>query len=350
MKKSIIAFILTLCLLTSFPVASGTAALPASIGIIEAQAASVKLNKSKLTMIKGQTYTLKISGTKKKVKWSSSKKSVATVSSKGKVTAKKKGTATISAKIGSKTYKCKITVEKPSISKTKANLVIGKTTTLSVKNTKQKVSWKSSNTKVATVDSKGKVKGIKKGTATITATVGSLKKKYTCKVKVDTAKAFEFNKLEDYINKHGDFDKYGDLYIEDVYTTGSGTVESLRIYLKKDRMTFVLSSLYSDDAYSYMDVTLEKYSNTAYTYYEYYEDIDNVNPNDIADVSFDATKWNDNTLLFNIVDSTLNPEYYYLTQNLANATLKVLMCDSSLFLAENGFSINKLGFSAYETL
>lgn len=75
------------------------------------EAASVKLNKTKYTLVKGSTYKLKISGTKKKVKWSSSNKSVATVNSKGKVTAKKKGTATITAKVGNKKYKCKITVK-----------------------------------------------------------------------------------------------------------------------------------------------------------------------------------------------------------------------------------------------
>lgn len=78
---------------------------------ISVQAASVKLNKKKLTLKVGQTYTLKVKGTKKKVKWSSSKKSVVKVNSKGKITAKKKGTATITAKVGSKKYKCKVTVK-----------------------------------------------------------------------------------------------------------------------------------------------------------------------------------------------------------------------------------------------
>lgn len=73
--------------------------------------AAVKLNKIKLTLVKGQTETLKVKGTSRSVKWSSGKKSVATVSSKGKVTAKKAGTAVIKAKVGSKTYSCKVTVK-----------------------------------------------------------------------------------------------------------------------------------------------------------------------------------------------------------------------------------------------
>lgn len=46
------------------------------------------------------------------------------------------------------------------------------------------MTWKSSNTKVATVTSKGKVKGVKAGTATITCTSVSTGSKATCKVTV----------------------------------------------------------------------------------------------------------------------------------------------------------------------
>ena len=46
----------------------------------------------------------------------------------------------------------------------------------------KKITFKSSNKKVATVTSKGVVKGLKKGTATITVQSGS--KKMTCKVTV----------------------------------------------------------------------------------------------------------------------------------------------------------------------
>ena len=66
--------------------------------------AAVKISKKSVTLIKGQTTVLKITGTKNKVAWSSNKKSVAVVSNKGKVTAKKKGSATITAKVGKKKY------------------------------------------------------------------------------------------------------------------------------------------------------------------------------------------------------------------------------------------------------
>ena len=61
--------------------------------------AKIKLNKTKISLQRGKTYTLKVKGTKKKVKWSSNKKTIATVTRKGKVTAKKQGTAVITAKI-----------------------------------------------------------------------------------------------------------------------------------------------------------------------------------------------------------------------------------------------------------
>lgn len=144
--------------------------------------AAVKLNKKAVTLIKGQSTTLKISGSKKKAKWSSSKKAVATVTQNGKVAAKKKGSTVITAKIGSKKYTCKVTVQSPSISKKSATLQKGETLTLKLSGTNKKVTWKSSNKSVATVSSKGKVTAKKAGTATITATV--LKKKYTCKITV----------------------------------------------------------------------------------------------------------------------------------------------------------------------
>lgn len=150
---------------------------------VQVEAAStVKLNKTKLVLDRGKTYQLKVSGTKKKVTWKSSKKSVATVSSSGKVTAKKTGKAVITAKVGKSTYRCNVTVESPKISKKSATVYVNKTIILKMNNTTRKVTWTSKDKTIATVTSKGVVKGKKAGTTTITAKVGS--KKYTCKVTV----------------------------------------------------------------------------------------------------------------------------------------------------------------------
>ena len=77
--------------------------------------AAPKLNKTRLTLCKGERYKLKVTGTKKKITWSSTNRKVATVSKKGVVTAKKKGKAKIKAKIkNGKTLRCIVTVENKS--------------------------------------------------------------------------------------------------------------------------------------------------------------------------------------------------------------------------------------------
>lgn len=150
-----------------------------------AEAASI--NRTKATLIKGETLQLKVSGTKKKVSWSSSKKSVASVSSAGKITARGKGTASITARAGNQRFTCKVTVETPAISKKTASVFAGKTLQLKLTGTTQKVKWSSSDTTVARVSSSGKVSGKKAGKATITAKAGT--KKYTCKVTVKKNKS-----------------------------------------------------------------------------------------------------------------------------------------------------------------
>ncbi|MBR1627792.1 MAG: Ig-like domain-containing protein [Lachnospiraceae bacterium] len=73
--------------------------------------AAVRLSKSKVSMVVGASYNLKLEGTKKTAKWKSSQTKVASVNSKGVVKAKKKGTAKITATIGKKNYTCTVTVK-----------------------------------------------------------------------------------------------------------------------------------------------------------------------------------------------------------------------------------------------
>jgi len=75
------------------------------------KAATLGLNQEKLTLIKGNTFTLFVSGTANTPKWSSSKKAVVSVSSTGKIKAKKAGSATITAKVGAIKVKCKVKVK-----------------------------------------------------------------------------------------------------------------------------------------------------------------------------------------------------------------------------------------------
>ena len=77
---------------------------------VPVSAATVKLNKKKISLYVGDTYKLKLKNATGKVKFSSTKKAVATVSSKGTVTAISEGTAKIKVKNAGKTYKCTVTV------------------------------------------------------------------------------------------------------------------------------------------------------------------------------------------------------------------------------------------------
>ena len=159
----------------------------------------VALNKTKVTLEKGKTVTLKptLSPTDlsdKRVTWKSSNTKVASVSSSGKVTGKKAGTATItctSVVTGAKAT-CKVTIiinGTVTLNKTEAFIQKGKTVTLKATLTPtdledKSVTWTSSDTKIATVSSSGKVKGVKYGTATITCTSVATGATATCKVTV----------------------------------------------------------------------------------------------------------------------------------------------------------------------
>lgn len=149
----------------------------------------VKLNKSTLSMIEGNSETLTATitptnATNNGITWTSSNTSVATVSN-GKVTAKAAGTATITVTTsdGGYTASCVVTVTAVdttvsvtgvTLNKSAVSLEEGKTETLVAtvapsNATDSSVSWNSSNTGVATVVN-GKVTAISAGTAVITAT------------------------------------------------------------------------------------------------------------------------------------------------------------------------------------
>lgn len=143
--------------------------------------AAGKINRSRATLLSGQTLQLELLGTDSNAKWVSSKKSVAVVSNSGKVKAKKSGVVIITAKVGKQKYSCKLTVESPKLSKKSIALKVGETSTLKVTGTKQNIKWKSSRKGIATVNN-GIIIAKKTGTANITATV--LGKCFVCKVTV----------------------------------------------------------------------------------------------------------------------------------------------------------------------
>lgn len=176
---------------------------------------SIKLDKTSATLNAGRYLQLKTTVTPSTVykgdfKWTSSNTKVATVSA-GKVRGLTNGTVTITVKApNGKKATCRIKVikvvpvTKVKLSKTGVTINKGASYTLkptiSPTNASIKtVTWKSSNTKVAKVTSAGKITGVGKGTATITATSNN-GKKATCKVTVKlvpvSSIAFKLKTLE----------------------------------------------------------------------------------------------------------------------------------------------------------
>ncbi len=146
---------------------------------------TTKLNKTKTTLIVGERSKLKVKNVTENVIWSSSNKNIVKVSKQGTIRGIKKGTATITAKVGTKKLTCNVTVkEEPKLEKN-VSICVGKRVKLQVTGTAKTVTWSSSNKNIVKISKKGTIRGIKQGTATIRAKVGS--KKLNCKVQVKRA-------------------------------------------------------------------------------------------------------------------------------------------------------------------
>ena len=161
--------------------------------------AAIKLNVSSITLRRKQATTkVKVSmayGDSIK-SWASSNKKIVTVDKNGKIKAgTKTGTAkiTVTLKSGKKaTLKVKVQTAKvktTKISGLKKKLTIKKGKSVTLKpvvspiTSQEKVTYRSSNKKIATVSSKGVVKGRRKGTVTITVKSGKVTKKIKITVK-----------------------------------------------------------------------------------------------------------------------------------------------------------------------
>ena len=143
---------------------------------------------SETVIEKGQKFKLQYNArriigakiSKTKAKFKSSNKKIATVSSKGVIKAKKKGTVKITVYCKKKpkkrkTIKIRVGTQVHSISlKGYQHLRVGRSTSIKAtvnKNaTNKKINWSSSNASIVRIDSKGKIKALKPGKATIYAT------------------------------------------------------------------------------------------------------------------------------------------------------------------------------------
>ena len=132
----------------------------------------------------------------KKVTWTSNADNIVSVSQDGTLTAKAAGTATITAlaEEGGHVASCTVTVSETdvpvqsvAINAPNKTLKVGKTSQLSAiitprNATARDVAWSSSSDSVSVEASTGKITAAKKGSATITATVGG--KNATCEIQV----------------------------------------------------------------------------------------------------------------------------------------------------------------------
>lgn len=177
--KKILISLITVFVLAILPAES--AILPGTVCVTEA---APRISSSKLTMIKGQSRTLKITGLKKgqKISWKSSNSKIVAVNKAGKLQAKAKGSATITGTVSKRKYTCKVTVQAPKLNKTAVTLKVSQTYQLKLSGTNQKITWKSSNSKIVTVNKTGKLFAKSAGNATVTAQVNGIR--FVCKVKI----------------------------------------------------------------------------------------------------------------------------------------------------------------------
>ena len=107
--KKILISLITVFVLAMLPAES--AILPGTVCVTEA---APRISSSKLTMIKGQSRTLKITGLKKgqKISWKSSNSKIVAVNKAGRLSARSAGNATITAQVNGIRFVCKVKIQK----------------------------------------------------------------------------------------------------------------------------------------------------------------------------------------------------------------------------------------------
>jgi len=164
-----------------------------AITVAASPVASVAVSPTSATLTVGQTVQLgaqprdasgrSLSG--RTVTWSTNRSDVATVTSTGTVTAVSAGTATITASSEGRTATATMVVQSPGVGRLEitpanASVEVGSALRLSATAYDSRgnvlagagVTWASSDTRIAVVDNSGRVLGVKKGTAIITARSG----------------------------------------------------------------------------------------------------------------------------------------------------------------------------------
>ncbi len=167
---------------------------------------TIKLAKGKKATLKTTVTVSPDKSANKKVKYKSSNPKIASVTAKGVITGKKAGTAKITvsssknkkkkAVVTVKVVKGRVTsvkLNKTSASIAKGNTLKLKASVVTSTGGSKDVVWTTSNKKIATVSSRGTVKGVGTGTAVITAKAADgTGKKASCRVKIKKSGGISF--------------------------------------------------------------------------------------------------------------------------------------------------------------
>ncbi len=178
-------------------VKAGTAVITATANGVSAKctitvkaAPAISLNKKTAVIYtKGnKTFQLKamVTGSSKAVTYTSSNKKAAIVDKNGKVKAVGVGKTTITAKANGVTAACVVTVKKPSLTVKKSRLMVKKNKTVTIKAVAApsgKITYTSLDKSIATVTSKGMVKGRRAGVVKIKVKCNGVTKNVTVTVK-----------------------------------------------------------------------------------------------------------------------------------------------------------------------
>ena len=196
-------------------------------------ATNVSLNKTELTLKKGETATLVASITPENftdtISWRSTDTKVATVTDAGLVKGVAVGTAKIKVTVGSTSALCTVNVIQPvtSISLNRTSLTMDALDTYQLTATaspatavNREITWSSSDSAIASVDENGLVTAHKKGTATIKATAKDGSNiSNSCKVTVSN-NGYEVSKISEFECNHPYSNNCSDIW---VYTVKGAT-------------------------------------------------------------------------------------------------------------------------------
>ena len=153
--------------------------------------AVIVLSQSSATITAGESLSLTASGAEG-IQWTSSDEAVATVDENGKVTAVGAGSVTITASSKDATSAACVFTVKPSQktlvlqsiygTKNDISIKVGSTAPMEVVGTDAAIQWSMEDSSIATVDSKGNVKGVRSGKTKVIAVVEG--QTLTCIVRV----------------------------------------------------------------------------------------------------------------------------------------------------------------------